>query len=452
MVKGKGLRWGGMLMAIGLMIGAIGGLSAPKGIGQAAPAVQFVLHGPIGLRPDPHGESHRVAPPVEFLEEGKSNTIITVQYLPDGEYDVWGTRCYNWPNAAQMAFNYAARIWASQITSSVPITIQACWGDIPGYLGWGGFTSAQNFQGAPIPNTNYPMSLANALADIDLNGETPEIFTTYSNNLDYWYFGTDGKTPTNRYDFVSVVLHEVTHGLGFGGSMNVNGTEGSWGSWNGYADIYDHFTQDAEGHALLNTTIYPNPSVELGTALRSNNIWFDGPFANAANGGTRVKLYAPSSWLPASSYSHLDYATYAGTINALMVYAISPGTSIHSPGPVTSGLLKDLGWVQTLTPTPTPSSTPTAIPTNTPTATPTNTPTATPTNTPTATPTNHPTTTPTYTPVPTSISPTTTPPTDFNHHVYLPLIINTTDAALPDTIPWYNRLGEIIPLLSWLTP
>ncbi|MCK7534680.1 MAG: hypothetical protein MZV63_28610 [Marinilabiliales bacterium] len=32
-----------------------------------------------------------------------------------------------------------------------------------------------------------------------------------------WYFGTDGNTPELLYDFVTVVLHEIGHGLGFTG-------------------------------------------------------------------------------------------------------------------------------------------------------------------------------------------------------------------------------------------
>ena len=64
----------------------------------------------------------------------------------------------------------------------------------------------------------------------------------------------------------------------------------------------------------------------------------------AANGNQRVKMYGPSTWWSGSSYSHLDYATFNNTPNQLMVYAISPGESVHDPGAVTTGLLEDLGW------------------------------------------------------------------------------------------------------------
>ena len=102
--------------------------------------------------------------------------------------------------------------------------------------------------------------------------------------------------------------------------------------------------KDGSGNSLINTGVYPNPSTGLGTALTSNSIWFYGSNAMAANGGSPVKIYAPSTWLDGSSYSHLDNTTFGGTVNKLMVYAISSGVSIHDPGPVTKGLLKDLGW------------------------------------------------------------------------------------------------------------
>lgn len=439
----------GLLMALLVAVGMLGSL--PTSVSQAAPVLQVGLHGPIGLRPDPDGPSHHVAPPAVFLEQGRSSTVITVQYLPEGASDVWGTRCYTWSKAARAAFDYAASIWALQINSPVPIIIQACWGDIPGYLGWGGFYSTRNFQGAPVSNTNYPMSLANALAGVDLNGNTPEIVTTYNRSA-AWYLGIDGNAPVNQYDFVSVVLHEVTHGLGFGGSMDVSGDLGSWGSGGGYADIYDHFAQDANRNVLMNTAIYPNPSTALGAALRSNNVWFDGPLANAANGGTRVKLYAPTSWIPASSYSHLDYATYAGTVNALMVYTIAPGSTIHAPGPVTLGLLQDLGWAQTLPLPPTFTSTATATPTSTPTPTPISTPTTTPTATPTATPTRTPTATSTHTPTPTH---TPVPPsTPSKHRMYLPLVLGAAEQSFVTTpSPWVARLEALVtPLLFWPKP
>ncbi len=125
--------------------------------------------------------------------------------------------------------------------------------------------------------------------------------------------------------------------------MNNQSGVGSWGFGSGSPGIYDRFTENGSGQSLLNTSLFPNPSTALGSQLTSNNIFFDGSNANAANGGNRVKLYAPSTWSGGSSYSHLD-EVFNNTPNALMTYSIGFGESILNPGPVTLGLFKDMGW------------------------------------------------------------------------------------------------------------
>jgi len=274
---------------------------------------------------------------------------VNVNFSPPSP---WGDSCTTWPAQAQTAFLYAASIWGALLYSPVPVTIDACWAtNLPsGVLGHGGALSMyRNFAGAPVANTWYVVALANSKSGSDLNGSTAEIYLALSSTFS-WYTGTDGMTPAGQYDLATVALHEIGHGLGFLGSMELETGYGECGSPTGYGcwgwgtgnpAIYDRFTQDSAGNSLIN---YPNPSLALGNALKSNAVYFSGTNANAANGGTRVPLYAPSSWLPGSSYSHLDYNTYRYTVNRLMVYAISSGSAIHDPGPVTKGIMQDMGW------------------------------------------------------------------------------------------------------------
>ena len=37
-----------------------------------------------------------------------------------------------------------------------------------------------------------------------------------------WYFGLDGRPGEDQFDFVSVVLHEIGHGLGFYDSFKID--------------------------------------------------------------------------------------------------------------------------------------------------------------------------------------------------------------------------------------
>jgi len=271
-----------------------------------------------------------------------ANATFSITYVAAGGTDPWGKVCQDFPAAAKTAFDAAAAIWASTLQSSVPITISACWSNLgsSSILGYsGGADSYRDFTGAPKPNTWYESSLANALYGSDLDPTKYDDYITYNSNFT-WYYGTDGHPPAGTYDLVTVAAHEIGHGLNFSGTANHSGGTGSYG-YGGYPNIYDTFMEDNVGTKL---TSYANPSAALGTLLTSGSLWFNGSNANAANGGSRVKIYAPSTWSSGSSYSHLD-EIFNGTINDMMTYSVASGSANHNPGPVTTGLLKDLGWV-----------------------------------------------------------------------------------------------------------
>ncbi|MCJ7535681.1 MAG: immune inhibitor A, partial [Anaerolineales bacterium] len=221
--------------------------------------------------------------------------------------------------------------------------IKACWASLPSpsILGYsGGGTLSRDFAGAPLTNTWYTASLANSLYGSDLDPANEDVHITYNTNFS-WYTGLDANPPGGTYDLVTVATHEIGHGLNFAGSAIQSGATGSYGYGTGYPNVYDTFMRNYSGTLLIN---YTNPSAALGTLLTSGSLWFHGTNAMAANGSSRVKMYAPPTWATGSSYSHLDYATFAGTINSMMVYAIPSSTANHNTGPITRGLLQDLGW------------------------------------------------------------------------------------------------------------
>lgn len=285
---------------------------------------------------------------------GAASSTFSFTYLEAGDTDLLGQTCEAFPAKAKAAFNAAAAIWANTLKSTVPIKIKACWADLGssnvlGYSGGGPF--ARDFKGAPKANTWYLGALANSLAGRDLDPEF-DMHITYNSGFS-WYYGMDGNPPAEQYDLVTVAAHEIAHGLNFSGSATYSDGSGSFGYDTGYPNVYDTLMESGSGKAL---TSYPNPSPELGALLTSNGLWLDGPNANAANGGSRVKIFAPSTWMGGSSYAHLDYDTFKGTANSMMVYSVAPGSANHNPGTVTKGLLKDLGWqmASTSTTVPTP--------------------------------------------------------------------------------------------------
>jgi hypothetical protein len=262
-----------------------------------------------------------------------------------------------WPTQAQTAFEYAMGVWETYLQSEIPIRIEASWTPRDGnVLGSAGPTLVARPQNGE-PETFYSIAQASAMSGVDQLegnsfGEDHDIVINMNCNFSDWYFGTDANTPTGMIDFVTVVLHEIGHGIGFIGTMGVNedSQTGSHGLGdNNWPFIYDRYTQDGQGVELLNTSTYPNPSVELYQALtgQRGGVFFNGQDATGVFSAQPVPLYSPPEWNGGSSYSHLDQDTFSQQQyleSALMRPRIDRQFAVHSPGPVFCGMLSDWGW------------------------------------------------------------------------------------------------------------
>jgi len=257
---------------------------------------------------------------------------------------------------AQAAFQAAVDVWASVLESSQTIRVLANWTPLnPGVLGSAGATSRyRNFLGAPLADFWFPSPLADDLANADHDPADYDIVANFASNLPNWYLGTDGNTPADKYDLLTVVMHELGHGLGFSGSMRVDDGMGQ-AECNGVAgvgcfgrgnpvgpDIYDLYAETGAGSPL--TSLAQN-STTLGDELTGGNIFFDSPGATAANGGNRPELYAPNPAEPGSTYSHLDEIVFpAGDPDSLMTPQLALSESIMDPGDIALCMFEDMGW------------------------------------------------------------------------------------------------------------
>lgn len=262
----------------------------------------------------------------------------------------------SWPSETLSAFEYAMSIWETHLESTIPVEIEATWQALDAnVLGSAGPTRIAQIPPIGEDNTWYTIAQASAMTGNDIKSTAETDFDIRINincDFDNWYFGQDANPPVNLIDFVTVVLHEIGHGIGFIGSMN--GDEdlenAGWGfeNSNGVAQpiIYDQFAEDGENMSLLNESVYPNPSSQLYDALTGSfdGIFFDGIESSIVNFGSPVRLYSPFPWNPGSSYSHLDQDTFGDTDNALMRPRLDRQFSIHTPGPVMCGMLSDMGW------------------------------------------------------------------------------------------------------------
>jgi hypothetical protein len=211
-------------------------------------------------------------------------------------------------------------------------------------LGSAGPTTVhRDFSGAPVSNTWYNGALANHLQGSDLNAANEEISAQFNSDVDDatvfggidWYYGTDG-FPGSDFDFVSVVLHEVGHGLNF---IDLMGTDGSWSS---YPGIYDRMLEIGDGTDLTAMT-----QTARASAVISDDLWWNGPGGLAGNGGSiRPKMYAPTTYKAGSSVSHLDETVHGDEL--MSPYATS---TEHSPSAIEQGMLDDMGWTVPSSPT-----------------------------------------------------------------------------------------------------
>ncbi len=257
----------------------------------------------------------------------------------------------NFPDSAQQAFRYACDVWSYLLNTTQTIVISASWDSLGEDIG----AQASPTGYYPINSDStikYPVALAEMILQQNLNASNDtDIHVSVNKDETSWYYGTDGRTPADRVDFVTVIMHEIVYGLGMVGTFVYNPTtyKGSW-KGGGYGAIYDYGCIAGNNHGtssykLTNTSTYLNPSLDLGSQLVSNNIFFDGLKSYQINGNSCVKLYAPSTYQGGSSIYHLDSAVYKpGTNNSLMGPATPTATAIHSPGEVTLEMLEDLGW------------------------------------------------------------------------------------------------------------
>jgi len=239
----------------------------------------------------------------------------------------------------QNAFEFALDIWHSVLAASYPgetVFIDASFDPLgSGILGGAGPDQIfRDFPGATLADTWYGSALANHLRGQDLNTSSSEINAQFSSNFSNWYYGTDGNTPGGQYDFVTVVLHEVGHGLNFFDLVNQDGT---WFAQS-RPGIYDRLMINAASGGTALTSMSDSGRA---SAIISNSLYWFGTEGVSGNGGTRPKLYAPATYSDGSSVSHLDEGVHG---NALMSPFISSGQSIHAPNNLELGMMFDMGW------------------------------------------------------------------------------------------------------------
>jgi hypothetical protein len=253
----------------------------------------------------------------------------------------------NFPDDAKNAFQYAVSIWEDLIYTPVTINIKASWESMNGNVLAIGKPNQfyQNFDGALVPDVYYPVALAEKLSGKEITGaESPDITCSINKNI-AWYLGIDGNTPETKYDLVTAVLHEITHGLGFSGFFKAENGTGLFNNNSNLPSIYDYYIFNYNNQRLADNNNFIRPSNELLAQLTSQKLNFHSCKEATVGTTAAANLYAPSMWMEGSSNYHLNQSDYSNDDkNGLMTAYKYKGEAIHTPGDVTLAILSEMGW------------------------------------------------------------------------------------------------------------
>jgi len=255
--------------------------------------------------------------------------------------------------ARRTSFEFAVDIWRFRLRD-VPgeVDIQVAFDPLGGssvsaVLGMAGPTAYTTELPEPArEDWAYPISLANVLTGGNLNGSDADIRVTFNSDVDSpevlgsigWYYGYDWSPPGRDLDFVTVAIHELTHGLGF---LSTFKADGAWGIDFGDLGVrpspFDWYLENSSGDRLVD--------LPVSSDNVTSPVFWSGPQGMAAYqaefGGSKPRIYSPSQFKTGSSLSHLDETGFTGNFELMTPVYSGP---VHDPDAIVRGMLDDLGW------------------------------------------------------------------------------------------------------------
>ncbi|MBE8233646.1 MAG: DUF11 domain-containing protein [Endozoicomonadaceae bacterium] len=267
---------------------------------------------------------------------------------------IGGNNAITLGEARLIAFQYAADKVVSILSGDHVITADISMPSLGGHStqatlgGAGAMAYVYNFTHAPEVDILYPVALANKFFGQDIDPSKSDIRARFNRDIDsddiltgsQWYYGLDGQSLLQNIDFVTVVMHELIHGLGF--SSTVNLTTGS--KTDGRDDVYSRH--------LYHAGMMPSSYVDMTDQQRllantsAKDLYWDGVHVNSRAqqrlldgfSNNRVEIFAPVEAVENASLSHFSNAVVPNE----MMEPFYTGAD-HNIG-LAASVLSDIGW------------------------------------------------------------------------------------------------------------
>ncbi|MDR2577530.1 MAG: hypothetical protein LBC70_01785, partial [Chitinispirillales bacterium] len=241
----------------------------------------------------------------------------------------------------QVATLHAIDLWSAELAGTIPIDINIMFVNMgPGVLG-GSYRQPHYWN--PTTQTWYSSALGNQLAGYNVVPGMRDI-RLEMNSIFNWNFSITTPPSGSQFDWITIMLHEITHGLGFSTLVGSNGgyvytTSGGTSANTDFPGIFDR--QLYQG--ILGANLPDLNQSQRAALVVSNNLFSGRPdsYLLAANGGTRVRMHAPTTWSSGSSVTHWDNSV---TFPTFMKFSASQGFRLHTINEREIAIMRDMGW------------------------------------------------------------------------------------------------------------
>lgn len=224
--------------------------------------------------------------------------------------------------------NQKVNIWVKDINSMVSnasssgvLGMASAFHALPyGAPAYGGITDGEIWKTINLGQNSFS-GLANPLiteANSDGGFYHGMVVINFSNSFYAWHTALGSATAPGTVDLYTVLLHEITHALGFSSLINSNGQSKFASSGCNYYSRYDTFLKNAGGQNLItNSGSCSMYNYTFNPGLNANSTLAPSPgscLSNTTICGTAIKfagsvnqaVYTPNCWEAGSSLSHLE--------------------------------------------------------------------------------------------------------------------------------------------------